>query len=222
MERWIVLLASGVLLLALLPTVYYVSYNRELTVEYSVAITAPANLSWTLWLPMTAAPMEVRAQEAGVSVQIVNTSRGSYINTTGSGNASLSGSSHTFVFDSRPLIEQGGGAALSGWDGVGGHWVYRATTDASATILISGGTYFWGASWEEDLSCGGPNFHGEPSEGWGVLPQGGTDCNRVIDDTPLLAEISLGVAGIACLVLGAVSRHRRRQQGEQVFLPPPS
>lgn len=222
MERWIVFLAGGVLLLTLTAAVPYATYNRELSVGYSVAIIAPANLSWTLFLPMPTAPMEVQSQEGGVSIQVINTSRGSYVNVTGSGNASLSGTSHSLAFDSRPLIEQGGGAALSGWDGVSGHWVYRATNDASATVRISGGTYFHGASWGEELWCGGPNFQGEPSEGWGVLPQLGTDCNGGIDDTPLLVGMCLGGAGIACLVLSAVSRHRGRRRGEQVFLPPPA
>ena len=224
MERWLVLVGAGVLLVALGVAIPFASFQREVSAEYTVDVTAPADLTWVLWLPMPLSPMDVQPRGQDVSLQVINPGRGLFYNMTGSGSASLSGSSHHFVFDLYPLEWQGERVDLSGSETGGGFWVYRATDDASATIRVTGGAH-WSASYlGGSIACGGPGFQGEPSEGWTLLGQPAGDCVEMLDGFPwLVAGAVAGNLGVAFLVLAAVVHYRQGcQGGGQVFLPPPA
>ena len=222
MERWLVLVAVGVLLAALGLAIPYASFNRDVESEYWVGITAPEDVRWTLWLPMPQIPMTVHPQGTGVTLTETDTNRGPFYNMTGSGNASLAGTSRRFVFDMSPLEWQGERIVLSGAETGGGFWVWRQSDDGSAIIEVSAGS-MWHASYlGGSIECGGPSFRGQPSEGWTLLAEPLGDCVQMLDGVPwlALAPVVLGL-GAASMVAAAVSRRRGvKRRGEQVFLPP--
>lgn len=223
MERWLVLLAAGAVLVVLGVAIPYATFNREVSAEYGIEILAPADVHWILWLPMPLSPMDVLTRGGNVSLQVINPSRGLFFNATGSGNATLSETSHRFVLDLDPFEWQAERVSLSGSETGGGFWVYRATDHPLATLQVTGGAH-WSASFlGGSMACGGPAFQGQPAEGWSLLADGLGDCVQLLDGLPWLSiGGAAGTTGIAVLVVAGVVQHRARRRREQVFLPPPA
>lgn len=222
MERWFALLGVGTLLVALGAAIPCAAFNRDVRTEYSVGIVAPTDLPWTVWLPMPLTPMRVEVLGTGAAMAVINTSRGSFYNVTGSGNASVSGSSQRVVFDLFTLEWASERVDLSGSQ-TDGFLVHRTTSDPSATIEVFGGaswsaTHLGGSIW-----CGGPGFQGSLEEGWNRVGRLFSDCSQLIDGVPwLVVAAGAGGGGLVCVVLAAVSYRRHHGRGGQVFLPPPA
>ena len=220
MERWFAPLGVGILLVALGAAIPLAAFNRDVVNEYSVGIIAPTDLPWTVWLPMPLTPMRVEVQGTGAAVGVINTSRGSFYNVTGSGNSSVSGSSQRAVFDLSPLEWASERVDLSGSQ-TDGFWVHRITSDPTATIEVFGGASWSATHLGGSISCGGPGFRGSLEEGWNLVGRLASDCSQLIDGVPWLVVAAVaGSFGVACVGLAAVSYVRRHRQGGQVFVPP--
>ncbi len=234
MERWPILAVLGTGLLVLASTAIYAEGSWDIENNYSVWITAPPEIRWTLWLPKPETPIPLTAQGSVDVLDEVDTIHGPYLNVTATGNVTLEGTAHRSAFDLLPREPVTACADLSACTDFSGYeasagpsgafWLWRWSSNESATISVTGHGSWSASHLGGDVSCGGWNYEGQPAEGWSLLPQLGTDCVQGISEPlPWIVAGVLGGGGAAVLIVALRERrHRGARPGKQVFLPPPA
>lgn len=178
--------------------------------SYGVYVWADEGVSWTFWIPHHSVPMLWNAEGSVQVAGSADTAYGLLLNITGSGSARLRFFTTAVGFAEKPW-HVGLEVNLSGREG--GPWpsryhVWRDSSDPSANITVSGVVLLRGYRLGEDWQCGGPMYVGYPSEGWGEVREGISECLGLIYLFPGALPGALLLPGT---VLAVVELHRRRR-----------
>ncbi len=160
------------------------SSYRSVDHNYHVSISAPDDVTWTLYLPKPLKEMSVLTTGSKISVSDIQTPYGLMHNVTGRGKAGIDQADHESVY--APESEGTFFAEnldLSGWD-ASGLWIWRQSSSAGAVVHVNGGAWWVATSLGEKTSCGGPGYSDDVLEGWNVATLIAGDCTSIAE-TPI-------------------------------------
>lgn len=204
------LFVVGILLIGLGSLFASSAAYRSGETEYTLNVSAPYGVAWTLYIPKPATAMEVAVGPFPQTLGTIDTFRGLMDVLSGSGPAYVHYRLAWSSWRATPL-EPEGLVDLGAREGSAGFWVFRLSGDSAAAIEVQFAGRVTGRQWGSTFTCGGPSFQGAVEDGWTLVPAGGGDCVVLLSIPPLPSILAFGgVASLggALIVVGARRRLR--------------